>query len=585
MCPWSKDTPPRSPLHGTSAGRKAAALLRPALFAAILAGAAGPLGAQSGTTPADSGAVAPAAGAATPAVSPDSAGSSVIPTAVRDSAGIVIPDTLLSAGAPPDSTEPVAAAPALPQLTLQQCIDLALQRNLDLQSEYQSLAGSQAQLEQARAPFGPQLTAAFTLPEYSESRDIQESVALANRIVEQTTDFNYTGSLELSQQIPYVGKLSAATTARRHDFSSNQRSNYLDVIGDLQVAYSHELLHPAREETALKRAELGLTSAQYNLDRQRLVLEGQVVDAYYSLVQSIRQLEIESQRLAQSRASLEVARRKFETGVIAEVEALRMQVAMLRAEASYAQAETQIERRRDLLREVLGLDAAEPLEVQTEVEHHVYPVDPARALEVGLRQRTDMQQMEIALQIRRLSLAEVRQQNGISATLNANVSVLGRGDELGDVSRTLARNQWGLGVEVSLPLIDNGARRGSERQAEVSLEQSQLSREQQRQAIVRQIRDAVRTLKEAERQIVIRQSGLKVAERTYQVEQSRFELGLADSQALLNAQSDLTQARLDALEGVIDYQRQAKNLRLATMADLSQLAGAATPSTAPAGTP
>jgi outer membrane protein TolC len=262
-----------------------------------------------------------------------------------------------------------------------------------------------------------------------------------------------------------------------------------------------------------------------------------------------------------------------------------MQVAMLRAEASYARAETQIERRRDLLRQILGLDQAEPLEVQTEVEHRVYPVDEARALEVGLQQRTDMRQLEITEQVRRLTLAEVRQQNGLSATLNANVSVRGRGDELGDVSRTLARNQWGLGIEVSLPLIDNGERRGSERQAEVSLEQSRLSREQRRQSIVQQIRDAVRNLKEAERQIGIRRSGLEVAERTYQVEQSRFDLGLADSQSLLNAQSELTQARLDALEGVIDYQRQVKNLRLATMADLSQLTDPATPSAAPAGTP
>ncbi|MFA6107818.1 MAG: TolC family protein [Candidatus Latescibacterota bacterium] len=486
--------------------------------------------------------------------------------------GVVSPDTLQPLAVPPDSTGPVS-----PRLTLQQCLDLARRQNLDLQSEYQNLAGSQAQLQQARAPFGPQLSAEFTVPEYSEFRDTQESVALATRIVEQTTDFYYTGSLSLSQRVPYVGEFSATSTARRHDFSSNQRSDYLDVIGDLQVAYRHELLHPAREELALKRAELGLTSAQYNLDRQRLVLEGQVIDAFYELVQSVRQLEIESQRLAQSRASLEVARRKFETGVIAEVEALRMQVAMLRAEASYARAETQIERRRDLLRQILGLDQAEPLEVQTEVEHHVYPVEEALALGVGLRQRTDMRQLEITEQVRRLSLAEVRQQNGLSATLNANVSVRGRGDEPGDISRTLARNQWGLGIAVSLPLIDNGQRRGSERQAEVALEQSRISREQRRQSIVQQIRDAVRNLKEAERQIGLRQAALEVAERTHQVEQSRFELGLADSQALLNAQSELTQARLDALEGVIDYQRQVKNLRLATMADLSQLAGATAP--------
>ena len=58
---------------------------------------------------------------------------------------------------------------------------------------------------------------------------------------------------------------------------------------------------------------------------------------------------------------------------------------------------------------------------------------------------------------------------------------------------------------------------------------------------------------------------------------------MAQSQDLLNAQSELTLARIDALEGAIGYQRQVKNLRLATMADLSELGAVpAVPSPAPA---
>ena len=88
------------------------------------------------------------------------------------------------------------------------------------------------------------------------------------------------------------------------------------------------------------------------------------------------------------------------------------------------------------------------------------------------------------------------------------------------------------------------------------------------------MRDAVRNIKESERQITIRQAGLKVAKRTYEVEQSRFELGLAQSQDLLDAQSQLTQSRINELGAIIDYQRRLKDLRIATMADLSTFANA-----------
>ena len=76
---------------------------------------------------------------------------------------------------------------------------------------------------------------------------------------------------------------------------------------------------------------------------------------------------------------------------------------------------------------------------------------------------------------------------------------------------------------------------------------------------------------QAERQIELRTAALEVAERTYEVEQSRFELGLIQSQTLLDAQGELTQARIDALESVINYRRQLVDLRVSTMAELEEL--------------
>jgi len=471
----------------------------------------------------------------------------------------------------------LSALPAATQespFSLQDCIDLAREQNLQYLNEYQNLANSRAQLQQARAPFELQAEANLSVPDFSEFRDTQENVALQTRVREESTTSTYTGDLQVSQRVPYLGRFSATTSAQRKDFSSNWRRDYLDIYGDLRFNYSQELLHSPREEIVLKQAELGFTSAQFNYDRQQLQLEGQVIDAYYDLVQSIRRLEIEEQRLEQSRANLELAQRKFEIGLIAEVEALRLQVDMLNAEASYDRAKTQIERHRDSLREILGMDLDAPFEVVTQVDYREYEIDPARALEVGLRQRTDMQQAEILEEIRQLGLENTQRRNSVNATVNAFLSLRGRGDGIGDISRNLERNLWGVGIQVNLPLLDNGQRRGEIHQAQIALEQSRLSREIRRRGIVQQIKNAVRNLGEAERQISLRQAALEVADRTYEVEKSRFELGLAQSKDLLDAQADLTQARIVALEAIITYQTQLKDLRLATMANLDRLTAA-----------
>ena len=124
---------------------------------------------------------------------------------------------------------------------------------------------------------------------------------------------------------------------------------------------------------------------------------------------------------------------------------------------------------------------------------------------------------------------------------------------------------------MELPLLDGGDRRGRGRQAEIDLEKSVLSEEVINRQVILEIREAVRNVNKAEIQIVLGREELEVAQRTYQVESSRFELGLTDSQALLEAQTTFTEASLNSLENSISYQRALTNLRVATMAKLSEL--------------
>jgi outer membrane protein TolC len=457
-------------------------------------------------------------------------------------------------------------------LSLEDCLVLARRQNLEYLSAQQALDLGYNSLERARAPFQFRADASVTLPSYQETRDTFASEALLTRFREENTTFQYLGSFSLSQRFPHLGRLSATTNGRRYDFSSNRREDYLEFTGDMNVNYSQDLLGQPQEEVALRQAELGLTNARLSFQSRQFSLEYDVTNGYYGLVRSLRQLDIEEQQRNQSKASLDLAQRKFEIGLIPEVQALRLQVAQLEAEASYAQAQTNIERRRDQLRVLLGLDLNAPLEVVDQVEYEKFPVSMERALAAALRQRTDLREAEIREQINRLELQSTRRQNGPTATFNASLGLNGRGPEIGDVSGNLERNLWGLNIEVRMPVVDGGTRRAALRQAQIALEQSRLSRELRNQQVMREVREAVRNLKEAQRQIELRRAALKVAERTYAVEQARFEQGMTDSQNLLIAQTDLTRSRTNALAAVIDYQLQLQQLRLATMADLTQLA-------------
>ena len=122
-----------------------------------------------------------------------------------------------------------------------------------------------------------------------------------------------------------------------------------------------------------------------------------------------------------------------------------------------------------------------------------------------------------------------------------------------------------------MPLIDGGNRRAQIGRARIDLERAKHDRKNLRRTVTLDVRDALRNLSEAERQIELNRERLEVAERNYELESSRFDLGFADSQSLLDAQASLTSASISALDAVINYQLQLMDLRLATMADLADL--------------
>jgi outer membrane protein len=477
--------------------------------------------------------------------------------AEAQTASMASPDSMAAAT---ESSIPDSSA-----LSLAACLEIAYVNNFQHRIDRANLESSHEQLRQAQAPFEFNADADFTLPRYRESRDIVTSEALVARVRSEDTNFDYEGQIQLTQRVRNLGEFSVTGTGRRSDFSSNRRQDFRESAGDIRFDYQQEIFNEPEVELRLSQAELRLTSDRADLRRQQIHLETQVTNSYYNLLQGIRQMRIQQQRLEQSQSALELAQRKFEIGLIAEVEALRLEVDKLRAEADFAQAATSIESRRDELRQILGIEMGAPLEISTSVDYELVAVDEATSVAVGLSRRTDMENVINNRRLNQIGLQITKQNVGPSATLRATVNLTGRGPDVGDVGSSLERSLLSAQINIGLPLVDGGQQRSIVRRAEIDLERSELSVEQTRQRVILEIREAVRSVQESERQIGLRNAALEVAERNFEVEQSRFELGLADSQELLDAQTNLTQSRTDALNAVVSYQRSIQSLRQATM--------------------
>lgn len=458
-------------------------------------------------------------------------------------------------------------------LTLEDCIAMAYERGIEFQRMQKNLETSYEQLRQARAPFNLDASLNLTSPSYSDQRRLLDDPALTARVRNESTNLLYGGVLSMGQSIKHIGQFSVSLNSSRQDFSSNRQSPFIDYSGNVGLNFSRDLLREPASEIRLREIEYNLEIARLQFQRSEIQLEANVTNAYHNMVQSTRQFEIEEQSFNQSKAALELAQRRFQVGLIAEVEALRLQVDLLTAEARYTSAERRIGQARDAFREILGMELDEPFEIviDNSVDYVRYAVDMEKSLAIGLRQNADLLISRLEERTRAISLKETRESVGPSATLDANISFLGQGEDVGEISSTFERSNLGAGITVTLPLIDSGTRRSTLNQARIQEEISILESERLRRQITLEIRTSVENVWEAERQIDILQAALDVAERTYEVELARFDLGYTSSQQLLNSQEQLALARTNALNAIITYQSNLLQLRQVTMADISEL--------------
>jgi len=167
----------------------------------------------------------------------------------------------------------VAADTTPAPLSLHDCIDLALVRNLRHLSERRDVERVRAQLSAAQSPFELNANADFTLPSYNEQRDTFDDVALLSRIREESTNYRYEGRVVLSQRVRNLGEFSISSGGIRTQVNSNRRQDFLDYTGNVRFGYSQDLLATSDEEIRVKQAELSFSRSRSNLDRQQLFLE------------------------------------------------------------------------------------------------------------------------------------------------------------------------------------------------------------------------------------------------------------------------------------------------------------------------
>lgn len=447
-------------------------------------------------------------------------------------------------------------------LTLDKALELAYEHNPSLVQTRYSLEESELNLKVQRASLRSQ----FSL-NVSPFRYTRNNVYDSYNSTWYTSETKRSGgTLGITQPVRWTdGTISLVNEFEWQDATNkNKAQNNKSFNHDLSLRIEQPLFTYNRTRMRLKELELNLENARLNYEMRRLSLEKSVTSAYYNIYKVQKDLSITRDQYNNQKQNFEIIRRKSEAGLVKREEFYQARMNMASAEASVYSQEISLESVKDQFKLLIGLPLEEDILVLPDLELPVVNVDMNQAVSYGLEKRMELRQKEITLEKDVFDIIRAKAENEFKGNISVRVGLNALDEKLNRMYDKPTDNEQ-IGVSLTIPLIDWGAKKARVKSSELGREADELSLEEEKRTIVANIRDICRNLPVLLRQTEIRKENVENAEMTYRIQEGKYRDGNLSGMELLQYQNQLTQARQMYTNAVINYKVELLNLKIQTL--------------------
>jgi outer membrane protein len=419
------------------------------------------------------------------------------------------------------------SGPAQPAaLTLEQAIQLALERNFDLRkSQYQALSSGQ-DLITARAEILPKL-------------DFNASVSEIRLNGQQ-----YSGG------VPIPG---ATTTNYSTLFAGNVRLQQLVFDG-------------GKWWNNLAAADLNLASSEASVDEQRLTTLYTVEQKFYELVRAQRQLKVLGDAAVRSRDQADFTQRLFEGGRATQADVYAARANRDNDEINRLGQEAKVELARQDLAVTIGADPAEPLAIAEPAamqQDPSAPPSPVEAVQKALAQRPSLKAFALAAEAQRKSAAAAAGDYWPSLEIGGTYSR--NNPEFSVFADPMFNKNSQLTGSVSLTWhVFNGfATKAAVEKARINVLLAENDLINGRRGVASDVEKAIAQLAVARQQVRIAAQSEQTAGENLRLARTRQQVGVGTQLEVRDAELKLTQSELARANALVDGHEAEAALRRA----------------------
>ena len=276
-----------------------------------------------------------------------------------------------------------------------------------------------------------------------------------------------------------------------------------------------------------------------------------------------------------------IIQNKYAAGLVREVEALKMEVDLSEASNQFENAKTDFAFTLRDFKETIGIDLADSVSIESRYAYEPIVIPTEKAIELALKNRTELRENEISIEMQEMQLKRQKAQGRISGDILLNYNFFGvnqsdRGIPIGTTFEDTWINlmdrpgSFGVGLTATIPILDWGANRARVESAQSVLDQEKLQMRNTQIGIEKEILSLVDNIHNSLRGLQIMEKTVVIAEKSFEISRQQYANGEIDSQTMALERERLNSTYVARLSSYITYKLSLSDLMRKTYYDFEK---------------
>jgi len=392
-------------------------------------------------------------------------------------------------------------------LTLDKCIDIALQQQPTIVSAQYNIRASESRVGEAQSAYYPQLSA--------------------------------TG--QYSRIKPLPGTTISGNT--------NAIDQYSTVASLTQMIYDF-----GKTPTQVRIQKLNLNASRSDFDTTRAQTILNVKQAYYGVLQTKRNLDVAKETVAQFAQHLDQAKGFYEVGTHPKFDVTKAEVDLSNAKLNMINAENAFRIAKATLNNAMGLPNAPEYSVEDSLSYAKKEITFNQAVETAFKNRPEILATDLRVKVAEESIGFARK--GYFPVISGNAAYTRQST----ADPSLRYEGWNAGVVVTLPIFSGFLTHHQVNESIATFNAAKANEDALKLSITLEVQQSLLNLRAASERIPTAELGVQQATENLDIANGRYAAGVGNPIEVTDAQVSYTNSKTAYTQALYDYNVAAANL-------------------------